>query len=252
MMSLFIYNCFIRLYDISAFIAQLFNRKAKLWVKGRKNIDKEINKLLALNDKRIWIHCASLGEFEQARPVIEKIKSLYPHYSLILTFFSPSGYEMRKDYKHADYIGYLPADTKKNAERYIKSINPTIAVFVKYEFWYHYISTLSNNNIPILLISAVFRQKQIFFKWYGKLFRELLKKYSKIFVQDKVSYDLLKSISINNTIIAGDTRIDRVYQICQEPPSDKHVEEFKQNHKILIAGSTYAKEESIITGFLWA
>ena len=198
--SLLLYNLFIRLYSFAISVASLFNAKAKLWVVGRKN--ELFTKLpkVDLNRKRIWVHCASLGEFEQARPVIEKIKADKRSSFIILTFFSPSGYEIRKNYSYADVVLYLPIDTSENAQTFISAIKPDLALFVKYEFWHYYLRELKRRKIPTVLFSAIFRKEQVFFKWYGGFFRNMLACFDKIFVQNKESQDLLKGISIPSEI----------------------------------------------------
>jgi 3-deoxy-D-manno-octulosonic-acid transferase len=187
--SLFFYNIFLSGYVVVLRIAALFHPKARKWVAGRRGWQKHIARALqsTAGKKRVWIHCASLGEFEQGRPLIEAIKRKHPEYAVVLTFFSPSGYEVRKNYPGADHIFYLPADGKGNARIFIDLVAPAQAVFVKYEFWYHYIHTLQLRNIPVILISAAFRPDQVFFRWYGGFFRSLLQKFAHIFVQDESS-----------------------------------------------------------------
>jgi 3-deoxy-D-manno-octulosonic-acid transferase len=214
------YNIFLFLYRAGIGIASLWNNKAKLWVNGRKNIFKELRSKLNpdsyrdQNSKLIWFHCSSLGEFEQGRPVLEKLKSQHPNSKFLLTFFSPSGFEIRKNYKVADWIFYLPLDSKINAKTFFDIVNPSIDIFVKYDYWYYYLTECKKRNIPLLLVSGIFRKDQPFFKWYGNLHRRMLRCFTHFFVQDKESFDLLKSININNTTIAGDTRFDRVNEIA--------------------------------------
>lgn len=220
--------------------------KAQKWLDGRKNIFEKIATTIPQDGIKIWIHCASLGEFEQGRPVIEALKKSNPHYRILLTFFSPSGYEIRKDYEYADAVCYLPMDGSENAKRFISLVKPDLAVFVKYEFWYYYLKTLCEKNIPMLLISAAFRKQQPFFKWYGKLFREMLHCYTKLFVQDRLSEKLLKNIGIKNVVISGDTRYDRVALIAQQAKRILLIEKWKGADKLLIAGSTWEKDEILL------
>ncbi len=243
--QLWIYNLGIRFYYAGIYCASFFNPKAKFWIHGRKNWKSNALDLAAHTGKRLWFHCASLGEFEQARPVIEKIKAENPSSVIILTFFSPSGYGVRKNYESADLITYLPLDTKQNAKEFIELINPDVALFVKYEFWYHFLNELNQRNIPVIIFSSAFRKEQIFFKWYGGLFREMLGMFSKIFVQSKQSQDLLSSISIKSEV-ASDTRFDRVHQIAENHQSFPAIERFKIGSKLFIAGSTWQKDEDLI------
>ncbi len=199
------------------------------------------------SERRIWIHCASLGEFEQGRPLIEAFKKQHPEYKIVLTFFSPSGYEVRKDYDQADYVLYLPMDSRKNAKRFLEIINPSLAIFVKYEFWYHYLNTLKQKQTPTILVAAAFRKEQAFFKWYGGLFRKILNCYNYIFVQDKTSADLLENIQLKkNVIIAGDTRYDRVAAIAKTAQNYPLISHFQGNAKLLIAGSTWPDDEQLL------
>ncbi|MBW8050277.1 MAG: 3-deoxy-D-manno-octulosonic acid transferase [Cytophagales bacterium] len=261
-LSLFFYNISIRLYHLAIIIASSFNPKAKKWIIGRKGIFDQIKLTLKDNNSPIaWFHCASLGEFEQARPVIEKWKMSpltgdHPKgwedgkWKILLTFFSPSGYEVRKDYELADFVFYLPIDSKKNAERFVEIVQPKIVFFVKYEFWYHYLNTLKKNNIPVILFSAIFRTNQLFFKPHGGFYRKMLSFFQYIFVQDQISYDLLKNIGINNLTIAGDTRFDRVKTICDNKKEIPIVEQFKAGEKLLIIGSSWPEDMKILIPFI--
>lgn len=243
---LFLYNIGINLYFVSISLASIFNIKAKKWIRGRKKIFDQLEQNIDPSQKIIWFHAASLGEFEQGRPVIESFHYKYPDYKILLTFFSPSGYEIRKDYELADYVFYLPIDLKKNAKKFIQIVNPRIAVFIKYEFWFNYINELNKNNIPIFIISAIFRKEQHFFRWYGKWFRLMLNKITCLFVQNHNSYELLKSIHIKKVIISGDTRFDRVFMIAQKTKAFPLVQKFAGQHKVLLAGSTWPTDENII------
>ncbi len=243
-----IYNLAITFYCFAILILSLFNSKAKKWIKGRRGIFQKIN--IPSEEKVIWIHCASLGEFEQGRPIIEAIKGNHSEYKIVLTFFSPSGYEIRKNYPLADYIYYLPLDTPKNARQFITKIHPEKIIFVKYEFWYHYIHNASRQNIPVYLISGIFRESQWFFKWYGKFSRKMLSFFEHIFVQNEHSKALLIQHHINNVSIAGDTRYDRVLTISHRVKHIPEAEQFKQNTLTLIAGSTWPKDESLLIHYL--
>jgi len=248
----FIYNLSIYLYVFIIRLISPFNKKAKLWLEGRKNIfpklksETERRLLRSRNSKLAWFHCASLGEFEQGRPVIEAFRKEYPSYKILLTFFSPSGYEIRKNYSGADYISYLPADTPENAKRFIDTVQPTIAFFVKYEFWMNYLSELKNCKVPVISFSAIFRPEQLFFKSYGGFYRRLLTYFDHILVQNKQSLDLLHSINITNTTLAGDTRFDRVKQIVDNKKDIAVVESFKDGHQVFIIGSAWQTDMDII------
>lgn len=242
-LSLIAYNRGLQLYRLGIGVAAPFNAKAKLWVNGRKAQIPVIEK--KAGEKVVWVHCASLGEFEQARPVIEELKAGYKHVKIVLSFFSPSGYEIRKNYQHADLVLYLPLDTKANAEQFIHNLKPDLALFVKYEFWHHYLHTLKAHAIPIVLFSAIFRKQQIFFKPYGGLYRSMLETFGKIYVQNEESKQLLSTINIH-TEVANDTRFDRVIAIAENHNRYPLIEEFKQDKKLLVAGSTWAKDEALI------
>ena len=251
-MSKLLYNLSIFFYKYAIHFASLWNPKAKLWKAGRKNIFTKIKSELPDNQKIIWIHCASLGEFEQGRPLIEKIKKIRPIYKIFLTFYSPSGYEIRKDYAHADYVFYLPVDFKKNAKQFLDLVNPEFAIFVKYEFWYHYLHQLHQRKIPTYLVSAVFRKEQIFFKSYGGFFKNMLVFFDHIFVQNKTSETILLQNGINHFSRAGDTRVDRVLQIQKESKSFGVIEAFKGTTDIIIGGSTWAPDEDILIKWIHA
>ncbi|MCJ7446480.1 MAG: 3-deoxy-D-manno-octulosonic acid transferase [Bacteroidales bacterium] len=244
------YNLGIIIYTALAHLISPFNKKARLYIKGRIGWEKNLAEKINHGDKYIWIHCASLGEFEQGRPVIEKVKKEMPHFKIILTFFSPSGYEIRKNYQLADIICYLPYDTPGNAEKFISLIDPGLVIFVKYEFWYNYISVLKRKNIPLYLISGIFRKEQQFFKWYGSFFRQILKMFSRIFVQDMRSFDLLRGIGIENVSLAGDTRFDRVMQIAGNAKDIIQIERFRGEEKLFLAGSSWKQDEEIISQYI--
>jgi 3-deoxy-D-manno-octulosonic-acid transferase len=244
---LWLYNIAIILYRFVLSFASIFNNKAKLFRKGRKNIFLTINKQIDSSKKHIWFHFASLGEFEQGRPVLEALKKIYPEKGIVVTFFSPSGYEIRKNYALAEGVFYLPIDTKYNAAEFVRLINPEIAVFTKYEFWYHYFKTLHKRQIPLLLISGIFRPDQVFFKWYGGFYRRILSNVSHFFVQNEESVELLKSINLENVSLSGDTRFDRVTENAETPKDLPLIARFSDGSKVFIAGSTWLPDEKIIT-----
>jgi 3-deoxy-D-manno-octulosonic-acid transferase len=245
-----LYNIGILVFSGLAYIFSLFNSKASLWVKGRKNWAEKIGEKINPGDHTVWIHCASLGEFEQGRPVIEAIKIKRPELKIVLTFFSPSGYEIRKNYANADCISYLPVDTPGNASEFISLVNPELVIFVKYEFWNNYISTLYKRNIPLYLVSGIFRPGQHFFRWYGTFFRNMLTKFTKIFVQDQRSFDLLSGIGIENISLAGDTRFDRVVQIAGTARDIPLLGKFRGDEKLFLAGSSWKQDEEIIAQYI--
>ncbi|MDO9581287.1 MAG: glycosyltransferase N-terminal domain-containing protein [Bacteroidales bacterium] len=246
----FLYNIGIYVFTALTYLVSPFNSKASLLIKGRKKWAEKIRDNIKPGDRTIWIHCASLGEFEQGRPVIEAIKEKIPELKIVLTFFSPSGYEIRKNYPHADSIIYLPSDTPGNASKFVRLINPEFVIFVKYEFWNNYISALYYNNIPLYLISAIFRADQHFFRWYGSFFRVMLKKFRIIFVQDKPSLELLSGIDIENIILAGDTRFDRVVQIAESARDIPQIAQFRGNEKLFLVGSNWKQDEEIIAQYI--
>ncbi len=221
--------------------------KAALFYNGRKNIFSHLQQVFE-NEKRqvIWVHCASLGEFEQGRPIIESVQKDFPKYCILLTFFSPSGYEIRKDYQGADYVFYLPLDSKNNAAKFLDIVTPTYALFVKYEYWYYYLTELKQRQIPTFIFSALFQERQVFFKWYGSIYRKMLACFTHIFVQNEASKILLQNIGITNVTIAGDTRFDRVKDVVSENKEYPTVAQFKGNKKLIVAGSTWEKDDAIM------
>ena len=247
---LIFYDFGIKIYNFLIYIFQFFNSKAKQWIVGRKNIFQKIAETVDTREGSLWFHFASLGEFEQGRPVLEKMKSIQPGYKIVITFFSPSGYELRKNFSGADYIFYLPMDTARNAERFIELINPKLAIFTKYEYWYHYFHTLRQNNIPLYIISGIFRKEQAFFKWYGILNRRMLTMVSHFFVQDAGSQELLKSIGIKNSTVSGDTRFDRVAENAANPRMFEEIESFCAGKMVFVAGSTWPDDERLIAGLV--
>lgn len=247
-----LYNLSIFIYSILIKLAAPFNTKAKQICEGRKRFFAELPKVIKHDRPIAWVHCASLGEFEQGRPLIEAIKKQHPEYRIFLTFFSPSGYEIRKNYELADYIYYLPADTKKNAQKLIELVDPEIVFFVKYEFWFHYIMELKNKNIPLYLVSSIFRENQQFFKntpW-GKWYRDLLFGFRHFFVQDEQSVKLLGNIGLTNVTKAGDTRFDRVAEIARNGKDIQLIEKFKGNSQLVVAGSTWKPDEEMLIEYI--
>jgi 3-deoxy-D-manno-octulosonic-acid transferase len=247
---LFLYNAGICFYTLLITLVSLKNKKAALWIKGRKGILERIERSIDKNKRYAWFHFASLGEFEQGRPVLEKLKADHPNTPVVITFFSPSGYEIRKNYALADHVFYLPIDTRSNARKFVSLINPTIAVFTKYEYWYHYFEALHDHNTPHYIISGIFRKDQAFFKWYGSLHRKMLCWASHIFVQNKESRELLGRIGIKHVTVSGDTRFDRVEFNAKNPIEIKTIEEFCGNDPVFIAGSTWSDDEKIIAYLL--
>ena len=235
-----LYNIGIRIFGFIIYLAAFFNPKAKLWVNGRKNI------LEKLEPADYWFHCASLGEFEQGRPIIEAIKKQTPNKKILLSFFSPSGYELRKNYHLADQVCYLPLDSPKNAKTFIKNVNPETAIFIKYEFWYNYLIQLDKKGVKSYIASSIFRKEQLFFKWYGVWFKNILKTINHFFVQNQESKDLLASIDIKESSISGDTRFDQVIKHVKQAKSIPLVEAFKGNQQLIVCGSTWPKDEELI------
>ena len=229
-----------------------YNEKARQWVNGRKNVFATLAKAFENNEAPvIWMHCASLGEFEQGRPILEAIKQAYPKHKILLSFFSPSGYEVRKSYAGADYITYLPIDSASNAKRFLNIVQPALILFVKYEFWYHYTAQAAKRKIPLILVSGIFREGQTFFKWYGKFYRSILKNFSYFFVQDNISQQLLNSIGFKDTVaISGDTRFDRVITIASQFEPIPIIEKFCANQTTIVAGSTWTEDDEELDHFI--
>lgn len=243
---LWLYNIAIQLYSLIIRILSPFNAKASFFIKGRRDIFARIEKKIDLTTPRIWFHFASLGEFEQGRPVLEKLKEEYPDKKIVITFFSPSGYEIRKNYAHAEGIFYLPLDTASNAKRFIAAINPELAIFTKYEYWYHYFKELHQKGIPLFIISGIFRPDQIFFKPYGSFHRKILTYVTHFFVQNEESIQLLASLNIPNVTLSGDTRFDRVAQNARLARKLNLIEKFCEDAPVFIAGSTWPEDERLI------
>jgi 3-deoxy-D-manno-octulosonic-acid transferase len=246
---IFLYNIGIALFRAGLSIASFFHPKAELFVTGRKNVFQELKQKVT-GDPMIWIHCASLGEFEQGRPIIESLKKEIPFYKIILTFFSPSGYEVRKDYKYADIVTYLPIDTAGNAQRFMSIVKPAMAIFVKYEFWHHYASELRRGNVPLICISTIFRKEQLFFSPLGGFYRNVLKNFSHLFVQNNESVNLLRSIGITNVTLSGDTRFDRVQQLVRNNEPLPVAGKFKNNQKVFVVGSCWPEDIEVLAPFI--
>ena len=245
-----LYNFVLILTEFFLRIIALFNKKLRLFIDGRKEVFSKLKNEISSDDKITWIHCASLGEFEQGRPIIEKLKINYPSHKIVLTFFSPSGYEVRKNYKGADVICYLPLDTKKNARKFIQLTNPALAIFVKYEFWPNILRELKNQQIKTILVSGIFRENQAFFKGYGTWMRKSLKGFTYFFVQDDNSKNLLNSVGFTNVEKSGDTRFDRVFEITQQNNELSFVSEFKGDNLLLVCGSTWKEDEDLLIDYI--
>jgi 3-deoxy-D-manno-octulosonic-acid transferase len=249
------YNIAIAIYTFAVRLVSPFNLKAKKIINGQKKTFSILKENMDKNAKYIWFHAASLGEFEQGRPLIEKIKKEKPEYKILLTFFSSSGYEIRKDYKGADIVCYLPFDFKKNARKFLDLANPVMAVFIKYEFWMNYLNELKKRDIPTYIISAIFRPNQIFFRWYGRKYSKVLGNFNWFFVQDHNSSELLKRFKHNNVTVLGDTRFDRVNEIVEQgktiPLVEQFVKQTTDNQKmVLVVGSAWKEDDNILIPYL--
>ncbi|WP_396144252.1 3-deoxy-D-manno-octulosonic acid transferase [Flavobacterium sp.] len=247
---LFLYNLIIIFASQVVKLLALFSPKMKLFVDGRKEVFSILKSKINTTDKTIWFHAASLGEYEQGLPVIEKIKVQFPNHKIVVTFFSPSGYEVRKNNTVADATVYLPLDTKSNAQKFIKAINPELVFFIKYEYWPNYLNELKKQNIKTYLISGIFRENQAFFKWYGGFYRNALKTFEYFFVQNESSKNLIQSIGFNNVKISGDTRFDRVVSILERDNSLDFIKQFKDNKTTIVIGSSWPKDESLLVNYI--
>lgn len=247
---IFLYNLIVILASQLIKLAAVFSPKIKLFVDGRKNVFRILSSKINASDKTIWFHAASLGEFEQGLPVIEKMKSHFPNRKIVVTFFSPSGYEVRKNNTIADVTVYLPLDTKNNAERFIKAVHPEMVFFIKYEYWPNYLNELQKQNIPSYLISGIFRENQVFFKWYGGFYRSALKTFDYFFVQNDNSKKLLQNIGFQNVKVSGDTRFDRVTSILERDNSLDFIENFKNDTLTIVIGSSWPKDENLLVGYI--
>ena len=244
------YNLGIFLYLIGVAIASHFNEKVRKMWRGERDAIRMLKEKVDPNAQYVWFHAASLGEFEQGRPLMEQLRREHPDYKILLTFFSPSGYEVRKNYEGADIICYLPLDTIVNARRFLRAIRPVMAFFIKYEFWYNYLHILKHRNVPVYSVSSIFRPDQIFFKWYGRQYAHVLNCFTHFFVQNEVSKQLLAKIGIKDVSIVGDTRFDRVLQIKEAAKQLPIVEAFCQQSKVFIAGSSWQPDEDIFIPYL--
>lgn len=246
----FIYNFILLFASQLLKIFAFFSPKMKLFVEGRKSVFETLKNNIQEFDKTIWFHAASLGEYEQGLPVIEKVKQKYPNHKIIITFFSPSGYEVRKNNTVADVTVYLPLDTISNAKQFLKVVHPEMVFFIKYEFWPNYLTELKKRSISTYLISGIFREKQHFFKWYGGFYRKALHTFDYFFVQNESSKTLLKSIGFTNVKVSGDTRFDRVVTILEKDNSLDYIAQFKNNQTTIVIGSSWPKDEELLVNFI--
>ena len=245
-----IYSFFIFFYGLFIRFAAIFNDKARQWVDGRRGIFAKLEGALKEVDRSktpvIWFHASSLGEFEQGRPIIESFRQTYPQYKILLTFYSPSGYAVRKNWDQADWIFYLPLDTPGNARRWMDVVQPAAAIFIKYDFWFNFLSCLRERKIPVYFVSALFRPSQHFFKWYGGWFRDQLPAVTRFFVQNRASAQLLEGIGVTNVTLTGDTRFDRVHAIASRKHSFPLIEQFIGSKRVFIGGSTWGEDEALL------
>ena len=239
------YNLIIYLYLAGVAIYSLFDEKVRKMWRGERDAFRVLKEKVDPKAKYVWFHAASLGEFEQGRPLMEELRRSYPEYKILLTFFSPSGYEVRKNYEGADIICYLPLDTVLTARRFLRSVRPVMAFFIKYEFWYNYLHILRHRQVPVYSVSSIFREGQVFFRWYGKQYSHVLKCFTHFFVQNKESQRLLERIGIHNTTLVGDTRFDRVLQIKEAAQQLPIIDAFKEGHQVFVAGSSWPPDEEI-------
>ena len=240
-----IYNLAMYILELGVKLAALFSDKPAKMVKGYREVFDLLQRKIDRNAQYIWFHAASLGEFEQGRPLIERIRKEYPQYKILQTFFSPSGYEVRKNYDGADIVCYLPIDTPSNVKKFVDLVNPCMVFFVKYEFWQNYLNTLNKKGVPVYSVSSIFRPNQIFFRWYGKGYQQVLKTFAHLFVQNEESKQLLAGIGVNNTTVVGDTRFDRVLDICAAAKQLPLVQKFKGDALTFVAGSSWGPDEDI-------
>lgn len=247
---LFIYSIIVSIAGLLLKIIAFFVPKIKLFVAGRKDVFPTLISKIKPNDKTIWFHAASLGEYEQGLPVIEKIKEKYPTHKIVLSFFSPSGYEVRKNNPIVDLTVYLPLDTQKNAAKFIDLVHPEMVFFIKYEFWPNYLNELKKHNTPTYLISGIFRENQVFFKWYGSFYRKALDAFSYFFLQNEKSKQLLLQLGKINCIVSGDTRFDRVASILERDNTLDFIDAFKNGTTTIVAGSTWPKDEELLLNFI--
>jgi 3-deoxy-D-manno-octulosonic-acid transferase len=241
------YQLFLIAYKTGIYLVSFWNKKAKLWVRGRKNVFKKLQSDLesSPNKKNIWMHCASLGEFEQGRPVLQKLKEEFPEINIVITFFSPSGYEIVKRNKEFTKVFYLPMDSFIHAKKWLNILQPDLVLWVKYEYWHFYLQEIKRRNIPLIMISGVYRRNQIFFKWYGGFYKKMLQCFTHFFVQNASSKEQLQKLIRKEKItVSGDTRCDRVIDIAENFTEVKGIAEFCGNHKVIVAGSTWEDDEA--------
>ena len=250
-MAIAFYRLFLWLYRCGVVVLSPFNNKASRWLSGRKNVFQNLQRFTdAKKGDIIWFHCASLGEFEQARPLLEGIRERYPDYSILLSFFSPSGYEIRKDYKGADFVTYLPLDGPVNAKKMVDMVRPKLVVWVKYEYWHFYLQEIKKRNIPLLLVAGIFRSEQLFFKSWGGFHRNMLNCFTCLFVQNQDSKKLLGSIGFSDNVsVSGDTRFDRVIEIADQSVGIAAIEQFVEGCPVIVAGSTWEEDEEELDHF---
>jgi len=249
-MMLFLYNLIVQIADFLLKIVAFFSPKIKLFVDGRQLVFPILEQKIKASDKTIWFHAASLGEYEQGLPVIEKVKAKYPNHKIVLTFFSPSGYEVRKNNSIADVTVYLPLDTKKNAKHFLSLVHPEMALFIKYEYWPNYLNELRKLGTPTFLVSGIFRKNQVFFKWYGGFYRKALNTFTYFFVQNESSKNLLLQLGKTNVAVSGDTRFDRVATILEKDNSLDFISQFKNDTLTIVVGSSWPKDETLLVDFI--
>lgn len=247
---MFIYDLAIWFYKLGICIASLFSRKLRGMRRGEQSAVAQIRRVRCENDRWIWLHAASLGEFEQGRPIIERIRAGHPEYKILLTFFSPSGYDIRHNYAGADLVTYLPLDTPRAARRFLDALRPEIIYIIKYEFWLNYLRGIRRRGIRAYLVSAIFRTEQPFFRWYGGIFRSGLRAFHTLYVQDPKSQELLHSIGVDNVAVVGDTRFDRVADIARQAKTLPAVRDFAQGHHVIVAGSTWPPDEQLLAPYI--
>ncbi len=243
---IYLYNFCIAVYALLIRLVAPFNRKAWLWCEGRKGLTERLQRAIGDAEHIVWVHSSSLGEFEQGRPIVDYIRAHYPDYKILLTFFSPSGYEMRKNYPNADYVFYIPVDTRRRVRQFLDAVKPEVAIFVKNEFWLNMLAELRRRNIRTYLASAIFRRNSIFFNLVGDIWRKALHSFDTLFVQDEGSKALLAEIGVENVVVAGDTRFDRVSAIAEQAEKVEIVEQFKGDKRLFVAGSTWGPDEDIL------
>ena len=243
------YELIISLYTLGVGVASLFNPKARKMWKGGREAFRVLRDKVDSSSRYVWFHAASLGEFEQGRPIMERLRAEHPEYKILLTFFSPSGYEVRKNYEGADIVCYLPLDTYFGARRFLSLVHPEVAFFIKYEFWWNYLHILKRRGVPVYSVSSIFREGQVFFRWYGRTYSNVLKCFTRFFVQNDESRRLLATLGITDVDVTGDTRFDRVLQVKQQARQLPIVDAFRQGYKVFVAGSSWPPDEDIFINY---